>query len=122
MYKIIKWVPNFGLLAIPKVFEERVSIEEAMFDLAKEHRVVNHPKFLKQLVIDYESLLNSRRKGELLRNVKGESREIPKYPIKDRKKYNLFKKIYKLVKRDLEKDGKISEGTLESVKELLESK
>ncbi len=104
------------------VFKERTSIEEAALSVLimyENDRLENTLKFV-NFIRAYETAKRYQKEREELFIPKtGERIPFPKYPIKDKKKYNLFKKIYKIAKKDLDEYGKISDKTLEKVKELV---
>ena len=106
------------------LFREKISLEEAALDvliLNKDDRLGDTIKFA-NFIEAYDSLKREQEERvSLFIPRTGERVPFPKYPVKDRRKYNLFKKIYKLAKVDLYKRGRISKETLEKVKEILMS-
>ena len=105
-----------------KFIKQHISIEEAALEVLnknKEDRLEDGLK-LANFIKGYETAKREQKKGEELFIPKtGERIPFPKYPIKDKKKYNLFKKIYKMTKKDLDKTGKISDKTLEEVRKII---
>ena len=116
-----KWPWNPSIYIHTHLMEQKISVEEAtLIVILKESNIIWDDENFKKLIFAYEEEKNAQKQGETLINSKtGERIPFPKYPIKDKKKYNLFKKIYKIAKKDLDESGKISDKTLEKVRKMV---
>ncbi|MDD5181823.1 MAG: hypothetical protein PHC66_01475 [Candidatus Nanoarchaeia archaeon] len=117
-HSLKSWKSRPSLDISTEIFKKKISVEEAALNTALNFiDELTDVDTLKNLFQGYEINKDSQKKKEILITPKtGEKIQMPTYPVKNKKNYELFIKFYKAAKKELKEKGTISEETINIIR------